>query len=189
MAEETMVGPQERRLLLSTARRAVEERARTGREAVFDPSAYGGACLMRCGAFVTIHRHGMLRGCIGRFESDLPLWRTVKEMAEAAAFQDPRFPPVTADELPELEFEISVLSPLRRVRGPEEIELGRHGVYIRKGGRAGTFLPQVAQETGWTLEEFLGHCSRDKAGLGWDGWKEAELYVYTAEVFGEGRED
>ena len=74
---------------------------------------------------------------------------------------------------------------MRKVASAQEIQLGKHGIYIRKGNRAGTFLPQVAKETGWSLEEFLGHCAQDKAGIGWEGWKEAEVYVYEAEVFGE----
>ena len=90
-----------------------------------------------------------------------------------------------AAALPAISIEISVLSPLRRISSASELELGRHGIYIVKGSRSGTFLPQVAADTGWTREEFLGHCARDKAGLGWDGWRDAELYVYEAEVFGE----
>ena len=74
---------------------------------------------------------------------------------------------------------------MRKISSVNEIELGRHGIYIRKGDRSGTFLPQVATETGWTKEEFLGHCARDKAGLGWDGWRDAEIYVYEANVFSE----
>lgn len=181
------LSPGEKVLLLETARKTVESIARTGRPAVFDGTGYSGLCLEACGAFVTLHLAGELRGCIGIFESDRPLWETIREMAEAAAFRDPRFPPVTASELESVEFEISVLSPLRQIRSPEEIHLGEHGIYIRKGMRSGTFLPQVARETGWNLEEFLGHCSADKAGLGWDGWKSASLYVYTADVFNEKR--
>jgi hypothetical protein len=106
-------------------------------------------------------------------------------MAIAAATQDPRFSPVTPGELRSLEFEISVLTPMRKVRSIDEIELGKHGIYIRKGSRGGTFLPQVATETGWTKEEFLGHCAQDKAGIGWNGWKDADVFVYEAIVFGE----
>jgi len=127
----------------------------------------------------------MLRGCIGRFEPDEPLYRVVQEMAIAAATEDYRFPPVTPQELGELDIEISVLTPLRKISSIDEIQLGRHGIYIKKGGRAGTFLPQVATETGWSKEEFLGYCARDKAGLGWNGWKDADIYVYEALVFSE----
>ncbi len=106
-------------------------------------------------------------------------------MAIAAAVQDPRFKPVVYDELSQLDIDISVLSPLRKISSPDELVIGRDGILIKKGNTSGTYLPQVAAETGWSKEEFLGHCSRDKAGLGWDGWKDADLYVYTADVFSE----
>ena len=137
----------------------------------------------KCGAFVSLHKHGHLRGCIGHFGEDYPLHEIVAEMARAAAFEDPRFMPVTRDELNDLDIEISVLTPMRRIQSLDEFELHRHGIYIKKGYRSGTFLPQVADEVNWTKEEFVGHCSQDKAGLGWDGWRDAELYVYEAIIF------
>ena len=137
----------------------------------------------KCGAFVSLHKHGRLRGCIGHFGEDIPLHEIVAEMARAAAFEDPRFSPVRREELEDIDIEISVLTPMRRIQSLDEFELHRHGIYIRKGYRSGTFLPQVADEVNWTKEEFVGHCSQDKAGLGWDGWKDAELYVYEAIVF------
>ena len=139
----------------------------------------------KCGAFVSLHKHGRLRGCIGHFGEDVPLHETVARMARAAAFEDPRFMPVTRDELADIDIEISVLTPMRRIQSLDEFELHRHGIYIRKGYRSGTFLPQVADEVNWTKEEFVSHCAQDKAGIGWDGWKDkdAELYVYEAIVF------
>ena len=137
----------------------------------------------KCGAFVSLHKYGRLRGCIGHFGEDYPLHEIVAEMARAAAFEDPRFTPVTREELDDIDIEISVLTPMRRIQSIDEFELHRHGIYIRKGFRSGTFLPQVADEVNWTKEEFIGHCSQDKAGLGWDGWRDAELYVYEAIVF------
>ena len=137
----------------------------------------------KCGAFVSLHKYGRLRGCIGHFGEDYPLHEIVAEMACAAAFEDPRFTPVTREELDDIDIEISVLTPMRRIQSIDEFELHRHGIYIRKGFRSGTFLPQVADEVNWTKEEFIGHCSQDKAGLGWDGWRDAELYVYEAIVF------
>ena len=137
----------------------------------------------KCGAFVSLHKQGRLRGCIGHFGEDVPLHEIVAEMARAAAFEDPRFIPVTKDELDDIDIEISVLTPMRRIQSLDEFQLHRHGIYIRKGYRSGTFLPQVADEVNWTKEEFVGHCAQDKAGIGWDGWKEAELYVYEAIVF------
>ena len=137
----------------------------------------------KCGAFVSLHKQGHLRGCIGHFGEDVALHEIVAEMARAAAFEDPRFMPVTKEELDDIEIEISVLTPMRRIKSLDEFELHRHGIYIRKGYRSGTFLPQVADEVNWTKEEFVGHCAQDKAGIGWNGWKDAELYVYEAIVF------
>ena len=137
----------------------------------------------KCGAFVSLHKKGRLRGCIGHFGEDVPLHEVVAEMARSAAFGDPRFQPVTRDELDDLDIEISVLTPMRRIQSLDEFQLHKHGIYIRKGHRSGTFLPQVADEVNWTKEEFVGHCAQDKAGIGWDGWRDAELYVYEAIVF------
>jgi len=137
----------------------------------------------KCGAFVSLHKQGRLRGCIGHFGEDVPLHEIVAEMARAAALEDPRFMPVTKDELDDIDIEISVLTPMRRIKSLDEFQLHKHGIYIKKGYRSGTFLPQVADEVNWTKEEFVGHCAQDKAGIGWDGWKDAELYVYEAIVF------
>jgi AmmeMemoRadiSam system protein A len=137
------------------------------------------------GAFVTLKKQGALRGCIGRFSADVPLDQVVRQMAVASATQDSRFPKVKINEVGELEIEISVLSPMRKVSSPSEIIPGKHGIYMKKGYASGTFLPQVATEQDWTREEMLGHCARDKAGIGWDGWKTAELFVYEAVVFSE----
>jgi len=128
---------------------------------------------------------GRLRGCIGNFSPDKPLYMVVQEMTLAAALNDPRFAPVEASELKYISIEISVLTPLRKIGSIDEFQLGKHGIYMTKGGKSGTFLPQVAESTGWSAEEFLGHCARDKAGIGYDEWKEADLYVYEALVFGE----
>ena len=137
----------------------------------------------KCGAFVSLHKQGRLRGCIGHFGEDVPLHEIVAEMARAAAFEDPRFSPVRKEELEDIDIEISVLTPMRRIQSLDEFELHRHGIYIRKGYRSGTFLPQVADEVNWTKEEFFSHCAQDKAGIGWDGWRDAELYIYEAIVF------
>jgi len=137
----------------------------------------------KCGAFVSLHKQGRLRGCIGHFGEDTALHEIVAEMARAAAFEDPRFMPVTREELDDIDIEISVLTPMRRIQSLDEFQLHRHGIYIRRGYRSGTFLPQVADEVNWTKEEFVSHCAQDKAGIGWDGWRDAELYVYEAIVF------
>lgn len=139
--------------------------------------------LAKCGAFVSLHKQNRLRGCIGHFGEDVPLHEIVAEMARAAAFEDPRFVPVSHEELDDIDIEISVLTPMRRIQSLDEFEMHRHGIYIRKGYRSGTFLPQVADEVNWTKEEFVSHCAQDKAGIGWDGWRDAELYVYEAIIF------
>lgn len=140
---------------------------------------------MTTGAFVSLYNKGELRGCIGSFGEDEPLWKVVDRMTAAASLHDSRFDPVSEDELNEIEIEISVLTPRRKVAHVDEIVPGKHGIFVEKNGRSGTFLPQVANKTGWNLEELLGHCARDKAGLGWDGWKNANIFVYEALVFGD----
>ena len=139
--------------------------------------------LTKCGAFVSLHKKGRLRGCIGHFGEDMPLYQVVEHMAKAAAFEDPRFCGVTMEELDDIDIEISVLTPMKRIHDIDEFKLGKQGIFMRKGYHTGTFLPQVADEVSWTKEEFLGHCAQDKAGIGWDGWKTAELYTYEAIVF------
>lgn len=137
------------------------------------------------GAFVSLYNNGKLRGCIGRFNSQKPLVDTVKELVRSSALNDYRFNPVLQEEVSELEIEISVLSPLEKISSIDEITLGKHGIYIKKGNCSGTFLPQVALKTNWNREEFVGHCSRDKAGLGWYGWKDADLFRYEAIIINE----
>ena len=139
------------------------------------------------GAFVTLHKDGKLRGCIGHIRARKPLIETIVEMAEAAAFQDPRFPPVTSEELGQLEYEISVLTPLRRIKDVEEIQVGIHGIYMKRGVSSGLLLPQVATEWGWDRSTFLEHTCT-KAGLPEDAWKDAktEIYIFSADVFSPG---
>lgn len=143
----------------------------------------------RGGAFVTLHKDGDLRGCIGTFTSDEPLYMTVAEMAVSAATRDPRFHPVTTEELDHVTLEISVLSPLREVAGPDEIEVARHGLYIIRGDNAGVLLPQVATEWGFDTLRFLD-ATCEKAGLPAGCWEEegTRILVFEAEVFGEGGE-
>jgi uncharacterized protein (TIGR00296 family) len=106
-------------------------------------------------------------------------------MAVASAFHDHRFSPVKADEIPVLKTEISILTPLKKIDSIDEIELGRHGIYMKKGYASGTYLPQVSVSTGWSKIEFLEHCASDKAGLGRSGWKDADLYTYEAIIIRE----
>lgn len=171
--------------LLEIARSTVEEYVINGKKPILDISQYSESVKTPCGAFVTLHKDDNLRGCIGRFDASEPLYEVVQEMAISAATKDYRFSRVGKDELKDIELEISVLTPMKKISSVDEIVLGKHGVYIVQGNRSGTFLPQVATETGWTLEQFLGHCSRDKAGIGWEGWKNADVFIYEALVFQE----
>jgi AmmeMemoRadiSam system protein B/AmmeMemoRadiSam system protein A len=136
------------------------------------------------GAFVTLQKRGQLRGCIGYIEGHGPLHKTIEKMAEAAAFNDPRFTPVQEKELPELDIEISVLTPLRRITDVNEIEVGKHGIYMKKGWFSGLLLPQVATEYGWDRQTFLEHTCQ-KAGLPSTAWKEkeTEIYIFSADIF------
>lgn len=143
----------------------------------------GGALSSCCGAFVTLHVDGRLRGCIGTFSEEQTLWENVRHMALSAATSDDRFSPIESSELDRLHIEISVLSPREKVENIREIIPGVHGIYMVRGANRGTLLPRVAAEQNWTLEELLGNCARYKAGIGWDGWRTAELYTYTATVF------
>jgi AmmeMemoRadiSam system protein A len=183
--DEFKLDDKDKKDLLLIARKTVVEYVKNHITPEINAKNLSAAIKTNCGAFVTLRKHGDLRGCIGRFDSNEPLYKVVQDMAVASSTQDYRFKPVGPDEIKELEIEISVLTPMRRIDSIDEIELGRHGIYIKKGFRSGTFLPQVADETGWTKEEFLGHCAQDKAGIGWDGWKDAELYIYEALVFSE----
>jgi len=136
------------------------------------------------GAFVSLHKKGQLRGCIGYIEGRGPLHKTIEEMAEAAAFRDPRFSPVTERELSELDIEISVLTPLKKITDVNEIEVGKHGIYIKKGWYSGLLLPQVATEYRWDRKTFLEHTCQ-KAGLPSNAWKEkdTEIYIFSADIF------
>lgn len=176
--------PEQRQELLCVAREVIEAVV-CGRKW---PSHKSGDPLFseKRGCFVTIKNQGRLRGCIGTFQAEGPLLRSIERMAEAAT-RDPRFPldRITPSELKQLDIEISVLSPLEKTLDPLSLEIGKHGIYIRSRGRAGCFLPQVATELGWNKEQFLSHCCGEKMGLKPDAWKEAETEVllFTAEVF------
>jgi hypothetical protein len=182
---EFKISRKDKKDLLAIARNTVEQFVTNHTKPEIGEKNLSSILKTNCGAFVTLKKEGSLRGCIGRFDASEPLYKVVQDMAIASSTQDYRFSPVASNEIPDLEIEISVLTPMRRIGSIDEIELGKHGIYLRKGNRTGTFLPQVATETGWTREEFVGHCSQDKAGIGWNGWKDAELFVYEALVFRE----
>ncbi len=170
--------------LLKIAREAI--RSELEGRALKLPAVTSPALMEPRGAFVTLHKHGQLRGCIGNFTSTKPLYHTVAEMAISAAFNDPRFRPLSPDEFGEIDLEISALTPLRPARSIDEIEVGRHGIYIIKGPYHGVLLPQVATEYGWDRYTFLDQTCV-KAGLYPGCWKEpdAQILIFSAEVFGE----
>jgi len=182
------LSPQARKKLLEIARASVE--AAVLGQAPPDVQCDAPELQAQRGVFVTLTTHGRLRGCLGCFTSDRPLWRTVAEMARASATEDFRFlgQQLSRHDLPHLRVEISVLSPMTKIANPLDIELGVHGIYVvGKHGGSGTYLPQVATEHHMSKEQFLSSCCAHKAGLPADAWRtgEADVYVYTAQVFGE----
>jgi len=181
----------ERSRLLKLARAALQQSLRS--DGALDRELARGeptpALLEPRGAFVSLKRPTSkgpetIRGCIGTITPGGPLYRSVIEMARKSAFEDPRFAPMVADELCGVRIEVSALTPMRSVAGPEEIETGRHGVQLRKGAAGAVFLPQVATEYGWSRETLLKQLAL-KAGLSEGAWRAAELSVFEAEVFGE----
>ncbi len=176
----------QKKTLLKTARDTVKAVLTGG--ALPKPKSGDSELNAHCGCFVTLKNAERLRGCIGQFISDVPLIELVVEMAKASATGDPRFfaDPITADELEQLDIEISVLSPLKRTANPLSLRLGVDGIYIKRGFASGCFLPQVATETGWSKEEFLSRCCSGKAGLPPNAWKDpkTEVYLFSADVFG-----
>ena len=179
-----MIELDDQQRLLTLARRALEARVR--REPAPVPER-GGALDNPHGAFVTIHCHGDLRGCLGRLDPREPLAEIVAQLAASVSDSDPRFPPVRPGELGGIEVEISVLTPEREVTSIADVEVGRHGLIVEQGGRRGLLLPQVAAEHGWDAETFVSHTCL-KAGLPSDAWRHgARVLVFEAQVFGDPR--
>ncbi|RKX76928.1 MAG: AMMECR1 domain-containing protein [Spirochaetes bacterium] len=174
---------EEKRLLLETARESIASKLE-GRKPEFKEPTEN--LKVQCGAFVTLHIHGRLRGCIGHMVGVNPLMETIKELALSSAFNDPRFPPLSPHELEEIDIEISVLTPLKKISSVDEIEVGKHGIYLKKGSASGVLLPQVATEEGWDRETFLTHTCY-KAGLTGNCWKDpkTEISIFSAIIFGE----
>jgi AmmeMemoRadiSam system protein A len=175
----------DRALLLRLAREAIE--AHVG---VRPAHVIGDAAVLVTpgAAFVTLHKAGDLRGCIGHIEPNEPLGTVIPRCAVAAAATDPRFPPLAADELREIEIELSLLGPLEPIAGADDVEVGRHGLVVQQGWHRGLLLPQVATEWNWNAETFLAQTCY-KAGLPRDAWKHgAQVWRFEAEVFGEDRQ-
>jgi len=179
-----MLSDEDKRFLLRLARDSMEAFA-SGR--TFQPPAEVPESVRPVqGAFVSLHKAGQLRGCIGYVEGVRPLWEAVRDLAVEAAAHDPRFPPVRPRETEEVDIEISALEPLERIKGPGDFEIGKHGLYIRVAGRSGLLLPQVATEHNWDAPKFLEQTCW-KAGLPPDAWRDpaAELCRFGAAIFGE----
>jgi AmmeMemoRadiSam system protein A len=175
----------EKKELLALARETMRKFLASGEKEC--PPAANPVFMEERGVFVTLHRNGELRGCIGYPLPMKPLWEAVAEMAIAAAFEDPRFPAVGADELAELDIEISVLTVPRKVEGPAQVRVGVDGIIISKGFMRGLLLPQVPVEQGWDLEQYISYGCR-KAGLAADEWKRGvQIETFQAVVFGEKR--
>lgn len=178
----TLLSIEDQRRVLAEARRAVVD-ALAGRSPAPPPAS--GVFARLAGVFVTFHRHGELRGCIGYTDADRPLAELVGRFAVAAATRDPRFPSVTADELDQCDIEVSVLGPIEPVRDPAEVVAGRHGLVVEQHGHRGLLLPQVAVEHRWDRETFLAYTCV-KAGLPREAWKTgARIFRFDAQVFGE----
>ncbi|MDD3473282.1 MAG: AmmeMemoRadiSam system protein A [Syntrophaceae bacterium] len=173
---------QEKKELLEIVKKTVEEVSNGKRPS--EINAPMNKLLEKRGAFVTLHKRGMLRGCIGALQASKPLYLTVQEMAEAACSRDPRFRPVTPEELKFLDYEISVLTPFEPVEDIKDIKVGLHGLLVRKGARSGLLLPQVASERNWDVETFLKETCR-KAGLHPEAWRErdTQIFMFSADVF------
>lgn len=173
----------EQKELLTIARKTIVDYV-TNRNIPTTVTASPGLSL-HSGCFVTIKKNGELRGCIGNFVSSQPLYLLVQEMAVSAATRDPRFYPMKVDDLADFTLDISVLSPLEKAASVDEIQVGKHGIYIVKGSYCGVLLPQVATEYGWDRDQFLQHTCV-KAGLPKDAWQgECDIYIFSAQVFGD----
>jgi hypothetical protein len=181
MAE--LLTKKEQRDLLKIARDTIVTYVTNGAIPVVETASKG--LNLESGCFVTVKQHGQLRGCIGNFISDQPLYRLVQEMAVSAATRDPRFYPMKPKDLNDFNLEISVLSPLELISSVDEIRVGTHGIYLIKNSSRGVLLPQVAMEYGWDRDTFLRHTCL-KAGLPEHAWKkDCKIYIFSALVFGE----
>ncbi len=167
--------------LLNLARRSISYYLKTGEMISIEPPE-DKILKKELAVFVTLNKKGQLRGCIGQMVAQEALYKAVIDMSVSAATHDYRFPPVKPEELDDINIEISILTPLEPVSSWEDIVLGRDGVYIRKGYRSGVFLPQVADETGWTKEEFLSQLCYQKAGLPPDCYKDPDIEIHTFRV-------
>lgn len=188
MGKEDYISTDEKKTLLKLARKAIVEHFEKAGDVDTESLEEGHKITARLkeklGVFVTLHKNKQLRGCIGYIRGTMPLYQAVIENALNASFRDPRFEPLTEDELESVEIEISVLTPMERIEAIEDIEIGKHGLYLKSGYNSGLLLPQVAVEWGWNSHQFLEQTSI-KAGMEKNAWKNSEIYTFTAQIFDE----
>ena len=180
-----MLSKEQKARVLKLARESIAHYLKTGKR--LDITEGDSALNAEMGAFVTLHEQGELRGCIGNLQGHGPFYLTVRDMAVEAATGDPRFRPITLEEMSNIDIEISALSPLEKIDDPEAVKVGKHGVFVRSGFTSGVYLPQVAVEAGWNREQFMNSLCGQKAGMPENAWKkgECDIYIFTALVFGE----
>jgi len=174
---------EEKKELKEIAKLALYEAVLKNEKISIDTRDLSDALKEHLGAFVTFHYKGALKGCIGRFEPNQELWDVVVDMTIAASRYDTRFTPISKEDLPDIEIEISVLTPRKRVQSIDDIVLGKDGIYVEYGNKNGTYLPQVATDMKWSAEEFFKSCCEEKAGISSEKCKDAKLYTYEAIIF------
>ncbi|WP_373003833.1 AmmeMemoRadiSam system protein B [Sulfurimonas sp.] len=181
--DEFFLTSKEKQELLNIANLSLYQAIKNKKRLVIDESKVSPKLKEPLGAFVTLHKNKILRGCIGTFEPDKPLYKVIVDMTIASALSDSRFKEVSPDELKNIDIEISVLTPRKKISSLDEIVIGRDGIYIKKGSKNGTYLPHVATQMKWNVKEFVSNCSNEKVGIGYNGYKDAELFIYKAIVF------
>ncbi|HOK22885.1 MAG TPA: AmmeMemoRadiSam system protein A [Candidatus Hydrothermia bacterium] len=181
---EFNLNEKEKKILLELARKSIENKLKGEKEPF--PEVETENLNVETGAFVTLKKNGVLRGCIGYIKGIKPLWEAIVDLAKESAFHDPRFPAVKLDEIKDIRIEISVLTPLRKIDNINEIQVGKHGLFIKRGFYQGLLLPQVATEENWDLQTFLDNTCL-KAGLYPGCWKDekTEIYIFEALIFSE----
>jgi MEMO1 family protein len=182
-SDEFFLTSQEKQELLNIASLSLYQAIKNKKRLVIDESKISPKLKEPLGAFVTLHKNKILRGCIGTFEPDKPLYKVIVDMTIASALNDNRFKEVSPDELKNIDIEISVLTPRKKIFLLDEIVIGKYGIYIKKGSKNGIYLPHVVTQMKWSTEEFVGNCSDEKVGIGYNGYKDAELFIYEAIVF------
>ena len=180
---EFFLSREEKEELLNIAKLSLYEATLKNKKIKIDKEKVSPKLHQNLGAFVTLYKDGNLRGCIGRFEPNQSLYDVVIDMAIASSQNDTRFSKVTTDELDSIKIEISVLTPRKRIDSIDEIEIGKHGIYVQKGSKTGTYLPHVASQMNWNVKQFIDSCAKEKAGILFNNYDELELFTYEAIVF------